>query len=331
MTAALDGTIALWDTSGVSTSLQRSEANPSGEDEESSRSRQAGAFPLTLLARMKLSKKNNAETLSFNEVSRGNEAQNLKAMDNKSECLRWQSIHQKDVKYLHTLNPKGIYCAVLHPTEPILMTTGSKAELIIRSYDRDTRQLGEVVSSIPADDANRTEKTGHSQESSNGSKVKDFGLCLLVHDSGKMVALGTVEGFVHLFQIEEKKHLVSIKASGQAVKCLHFTPNDELLVGGNDGYVSVFDVQQYVPKSSSRVPETEDEDLFDDLDEFADDFTHSQHSIHTMSQTSSFSSIFSQTQPTRSTSLKPVRRWSSHSRWLTGVKASSDGRIVATR
>jgi hypothetical protein len=242
-------------------------------------------------------------------------------------------MHHKTEKCLHNLNITGIYCAILHPTEPIFMTTGSKAELTIRSYDKESRQLGEVISSISSEDASESgEKNGQSQENSNSSKVRDFGQCLLVHDSGKTVALGTIEGFVHLFQIEEKKLLVSIKSSGQAVKCLHFTPNDELLVGGNDGNVSVFDVQQYVPKSPSRFAVTEDEDLFDfGLDEFADDFTQSQHSIHTMSQTSSLSSIFSQTQPSRSSSSKPVRSWSSHSRWLTGVKASSDGRIVATR
>lgn len=230
----------------------------------------------------------------------------------------------------HALPLLELYCAVLHPTEPILMTTGSKAELIIRSYDKDLRQLGAIVSSIPSEDTGTTEKSGQNQET---SKIKDFGLCLLVHDSGNLIALGTTEGYVHLFQIEEKKLLVSIKASGQAVKCLDFTPNEDLLVGGNDGNVSVFDVQQYVPKSLSRLEETEEEDIFEDsLDEFADDFTQSQPSIHTMSsQASSMSSIFSQTQPSRSTSLKPVRSWKSHSRWLTGVKASSDGRIVATR
>ncbi|PWN35762.1 WD40 repeat-like protein [Meira miltonrushii] len=305
LTAALDGTVALWDTSDIAAMLQRSEVIPTGENEESSLSQQPDTFPLTLLKSMRLNKKSSAESQSMNEVSVGNEAQNPRPMDSKRT-----------------------YCAVLHPTEPIFMTTGSKAELIIRSYDRDSRQFGQVITSISPDG---TEKNGKFQESSSGSKVKDFGLCLLVHNSGETVALGTSEGYVHLFQIEEKKHLISIKASGQAVKCLHFTPNDELLVGGNDGNVSVFDVQQYVPKSSSRVTETEDEDLFvDGLDEFADDFTFSQHSIHTMSQTSSNSSLFSQTQPSRSTSLKPVRSWSSHPRGLTGVKASSDGRIVAT-
>jgi hypothetical protein len=85
LTAALDGTVALWDTSDISALLQSSEANTNGGDEESSRTQQSGVFPLTLLKSMKFSKDN---APSVNEIDGVNEAP---ALDSKSEYLMYAS------------------------------------------------------------------------------------------------------------------------------------------------------------------------------------------------------------------------------------------------
>lgn len=84
LTASLDGTIALWDTSDIGALLQTIEANAIEEDDDSSQLPKPGAFPLMLLKAMKFSKKDKADSLSMKENGEGNEAGN--AFKSRSKC-----------------------------------------------------------------------------------------------------------------------------------------------------------------------------------------------------------------------------------------------------
>ena len=84
LTASLDGTIALWDTSDIGVLLQTTDSDVVEGDENSSQTPKPGAFSLTLLKAMKFSKKDKADSLSVKETGEGNEAGN--AYNSRSKC-----------------------------------------------------------------------------------------------------------------------------------------------------------------------------------------------------------------------------------------------------
>lgn len=155
------------------------------------------------------------------------------------------------------------------------------------------------------------------------AKLRDCGLSLAFNEAGTILAVGTQLGRVHLYEVQKAHLLETIRSQAKPVRALHFMPGGELFVGSDDGMVSVYDVRLDGLDLGAG--------FGDEFDEFAEDFSQSQQSQYTTSQ-SSASSLFSQTGPARTRSVAPfVRSWSTNSPYITGLKASPDGRIVATR
>lgn len=87
LTAALDGSIALWDSSELGDFLQSFKANTDEVEEGSSRIQQSDLFPLKLIRSMTYAKQEKTESKAVTEIDGGSDLQNIPAIDSKSECL----------------------------------------------------------------------------------------------------------------------------------------------------------------------------------------------------------------------------------------------------
>jgi hypothetical protein len=212
--------------------------------------------------------------------------------------------------------------AALHPAKPMFAIVGLNAEVLLYSTNAD--EAGILSMRLDPSQPLKNEVSQPATTSGKKSK-KDFGVSLEFDTTGGMVAVGTQRGFVHLMDVEDGTVRATIPGHSMAIRALHFTKDQNLLVGCDDGKVTIYDVKvsSYAFDSQSA-----------SLDLFGDDFTEANSSQYTGMTDSSQgkSSTFS-----RSNSLKDqfkassyVRSFDSLSMWLSSVKASPDGRILAT-
>ncbi|UZJ51668.1 hypothetical protein CBS101457_000988 [Exobasidium rhododendri] len=127
----------------------------------------------------------------------------------------------------------------IHPSRPFFAATGDKAGASLYKCPLegdDSESFGVPIKYI-TDDTKATRR-GQGEKGN-----RPFGQSLTFHPSGSTLAVGSNKGVVSIFDIETSSTMAILQNHSDTIRALEFTKTGELLVGSDQGSVTMYDLR----------------------------------------------------------------------------------------